>query len=342
MRRIAWSCTLLLAFSALAGAAAPGLQKDVVFDGYSPLATTRELFEREASPLWNARFRAEQAASGQALPDYTVDLGAERFAVYVPAAAPPERGYGVMVFVPPWPQAAVPKRWLKALDKAGVIFVTAANSGNDASVIPRRMALALHGYANVATRHRVDPERVYVGGFSGGARVALRIAIAYPDVFRGALLDGGSDDIGSELVPLPTAERLRQAQEHLRLVYLYGSADDANVSHARYSMASARELCIADVHKLPMKGRGHEAADAATWEQGLALLEQSRPAPPADLAACRTRVEAGVAAALAQARELVAQGNVDAARKALLALDVRYAHLALPTSLELWSKLPSQ
>lgn len=340
--RLAWSCTLLLAFATSAGAATPGLQKDVRFDGYSPLATTRELFERETSPLWNARFLAEQAANGQALPDYTVDLGAERFAVYVPAAEPPQRGHGLMVFVPPWPQAAVPKRWLKALDKAGVIFVTSAHSGNDASVIPRRVALALHGYANVAARHRIDPERVYVGGFSGGARVALRIAIAYPDVFRGALLDGGSDDIGSELVPLPTPERLRQAQERLRLVYLYGSADEANVSHARYSAASAREVCIADVHKLPMKGRGHEAADGTTWQQGLALLEQPRPAPPADLAACRTRVEAAVGAALAQARELVAQGDPAAARKALLALDTHYAHLALPASLELWRKLPEQ
>lgn len=335
------SCAVLLAAASIAHGA-PGLNSNVVFDGYSPLAGTAELLDREMPPLWSERAVAAYKHKGQAVPAYSVDLGVERFSFYLPSAPPPQRGYGLVVFVPPWPQASVPRRWRKSLDEHGVIFVTAAKSGNDAAQIPRRMALALHGYANIRVRYPVDPERVYVAGFSGGARIALRLAIGYPDVFRGALLDGGSDPIGSFLVPLPNRERLHFAQEHLRLVYLYGSVDDANVERARYSMASARDACIDDVHKLSMFNRPHEPADAITWDRGLALLERDRPSPSADLGACRARLEAGVTAALERVRQLAAAGKREEARKALAELDARYAHLALPASIELSHTLPDQ
>jgi len=71
--------------------------------------------------------------------------------------------------------------------------VTAANSGNDAPTIDRREPLALLAAHNTMKQYPVDPQQVYIGGFSGGARVALRLALAYPDVFHGALLNAGSD-----------------------------------------------------------------------------------------------------------------------------------------------------
>lgn len=332
----------LLAFPVLAWAL-PGLQDDVVFDQHSPLSTTAQLIERAMSPLTAGRVFAAYKSKGETPTGYTIDLGVERFALYVPSASPPTRGYGLLVFVPPWSGARVPHEWRKALDEAGVVFVTAANSGNDAPVVTRRMPLALDGYAGVSARYPIDPQRVYVGGFSGGARVALRLAIAYPDVFRGALLDGGSDDIGSILVPLPDRALLHQAQDRLRLVWLDGSEDESNAAaRARTSMASARDLCITDVQELSMFRRGHEPADAATWGRGLRLLERSPQLRTADMDACRARVESAVASAIAHASALVAQGRPDAARKVVVTIDVRYAHLAQPALLELWNRLPAQ
>jgi pimeloyl-ACP methyl ester carboxylesterase len=336
-------CASLLACAMLAAAVTPGPQGDVVFDRHSPLTTTTQLLDRAMSPLTAARLFAAYAAKHAAPTEYTIDLAAEHFAVYVPPATPPSRGYGLLVFVPPWPDARVPHAWRKTLDENGIIFVTAAHSGNDAPEVTRRMPLALDSYASIRARYPVDPQRVYVGGFSGGARVALRLAIAYPDLFRGALLDGGSDDIGSALVPLPDRPLLRQAQDHQRQVYLDRTADETNApARARTSMASARDLCIADVHELSMFHRGHEPADVATWGRGLQLLEQARPSPSADADTCRARVESEVARAIAHTNELVALGNLDEARKAAEAIDVRYAHLALPALLALWNKLPVQ
>lgn len=321
------------AFVLFAGAAtaattlSPGAHDDVRFDGYSPLATTTQLFFREMSPLAERRALALYAERKQPVPPYTLDIGAERFAVYVPKAPPPPQGYGLLVFVPPWPQAGVPRRWRQAFEETGTVFVTAANSGNDQLMLPRRIALAIHGYANVSSRLRIDPARVYVGGMSGGARVALRIALGYADIFRGAILDGGSDTIGTDLAMLPAPPLLQAAQEHLRLVFLYGTEDVANAERARYSMQSAADWCLPEPAKIAMVDRGHEPADAPTMLRALRLQEPAH-VPAANLDACRRRHEEERAAAVARVDALLAAGKHDEAVAALRDLDARYAHFA--------------
>lgn len=332
---LAW---LLLA--ALAQAQSSGLREHVRFDGYSPLAGTSTLFERTMSPLWAQQALDAYAAKGEAPPAYTIDLGKESYSIYVPKAPPPKGGYGLVVFVPPWSNAVVPQSWRKTLDERGVIFVTAANSGNEAPEIPRRMALALHEYANVSQQFHIDPDRVYIGGFSGGGRVALRLALGYPDVFRGALIDGAGDDIGSFLVPLPEAKLLQRVQEHSRLVYMHGSEDEPNATRARDSVASANELCIFDTTRLSIRKHGHEPADAATWGRGLELLERPVAELSKGLEECRTRIDVQVASGIAYMRELAAHGRPADARKALADLDARFAHLAAPATLELSRQLP--
>src|SRR6202035_3435176 len=146
-----------------------------------------ELLHRLQSPLSAAQVAEKLAHSAVALRDQSIDLTQERFTVYVPSH-PPTQGYGLLVFVPPWENAMLPRGWAAILDRRGVIFVSAANSGNQANILDRRDPLALLAAHNVMQRFHVDPERIYIGGFSGGARVALRLALGFPDVFRGAFL----------------------------------------------------------------------------------------------------------------------------------------------------------
>jgi dienelactone hydrolase len=320
---------VLLAVAQVAFGAVPGLHEDVVFDSPSPHARTQVLLERLLSPLASRRALESMGASAAALPGYTVELAGERFAVYVPAAPPPPGGYGLFVFVAPWKTAVVPPPWRAALDEAGLLFVTAAAAGNDAPVLTRRAPLALDAVAGASARWPVDASRVYIGGFSGGARVALRLAMAWPDVFAGALVDGSADPVGSEDVPLPDRALLERAQDHLRLVYAWGTADRINVEASEASFASARDACIANVHRLPMRGRGHEPVDGATWRHALHLLE-SAPVADDGLAACRSRLYASRDADLANVRALQAAGRLDDVRKALDELDARYGALALP------------
>ena len=76
------------------------------------------------------------------------------------------------------PELKYLRRW--ALD-GGLVVAMPRKAGNDADVIGRRIPLALHAHHHASANLAIDPGRVYVGGFSGGARLAQRIAIAWPD-----------------------------------------------------------------------------------------------------------------------------------------------------------------
>ena len=309
-----------------------GLEGDATFGDYDTLSAGPELARRSLSPLNALRLRA-QAPTGR-----LIDLAREHFTLYVPAEAPPG-GYGLLVFVSPWPSAPLPAHWAPILDRHGMIFVSAANAGNDAHTFERREPLALLAAHNVMMRYPVDPGRVYVGGFSGGARVAERLALAYPDLFRGALLAAGSDPIG-EALPLPPADLLRQFQESSRLVYLTGARDEFHAAEDRRSQQSMREWCVFGLSSETMPWSGHDEADPAALDR--AFDDLAKPAPgrdPAALEDCRARVERDLATHVRQVEVSLADGKRDAAWALLVKLDARFGGLAAARTLDLAAKL---
>jgi len=93
-----------------------------------------------------------------------IDLARERYSIHIPASPhSPSGTYSLLVFVPPWPRAEVPRQWISVLDRYHTILVTAANSGNDAPTIDRREPLALLAAHNTMKQYPVDPQRVYIG-----------------------------------------------------------------------------------------------------------------------------------------------------------------------------------
>jgi pimeloyl-ACP methyl ester carboxylesterase len=314
-----------------------------VFSDYSPLSSNLELARRLLTPLTAAQVPQRLASSAASLAEQPLDLSAERFLVYVPGAAPPQ-GYGLLVFVPPWPDARLPKGWGTVLDRYHMIFVSAAGSGNEASDLGRREPLALLAEHNISARYPVDARQIYVGGFSGGARIAMRLALAYPDVFRGALLNAGSDPVGEGEVAVPARELLMRFQESSRLVYVTGDADQPRLAMQAASIRSLRAWCVFDLHEQTpsLLGRGtvgHEVASAAALSQALdTLLQRARP-DPARLDACRAGLEHELASRFQQLEALNAAGQLEAARAALRAIDRHFGGLAAPRSVELARRL---
>jgi pimeloyl-ACP methyl ester carboxylesterase len=306
----------------------------VAFSRYSPLASNAELVRRLLSPLAAARMQAIFARSGQTLTGQPIDLSKEKFLTYVPSKAPPG-GYGLLVFVPPWREAKLPDGWASVLDRYGVIFVSADRSGNDDNVLARRIPLAVTAEANVIALYKVDPSRVWAGGFSGGSKVAMRVALAWPDLFAGALLNGGSDPIGGGAVPLPPATLFDRFQSSARLVYVTGELDSAAAPEDANSSQSLREWCVFDVASIAMPRLGHAAADSAGLSRALEMLINKASGDPSRLAACRAGVETRMAARLQEAGALVAGGRREEAKKALTDIDRRYGGLAAPPLLDL-------
>jgi dienelactone hydrolase len=329
--------TLLIATLAIgvdANGQASGLQSDARLDKVTPLSSNAEMARRLLTPLTAAQLPQRLAKAGKALAEQPLDPAAEHFVIYAPAHAPPP-GYGLIVFVPPWPQAAVPTGWTEVLDRYGLIFVSAARSGNDESVLGRREPLALIAAANVVNRYPVDPARIYVSGFSGGSRIAMRLALGYPDLFRGALLDAGSDPIGSAEIPLPPRDLFFSFQTGSRLVYLTGSEDQPRQEMEHDSTASMKSWCVFDLDRVTLTGVGHEPANAEALTRGLKALEAHVAPDPARLAACRAAVEKDLDAQLDQAERLVNGGRREAALRLLRRIDSRFGGLAAPRSVEL-------
>src|SRR5437763_9129046 len=102
-------------------------------------------------------------------------------------------------------------------------------------------------------------------------------ALAYPDVFRGALLNAGSEPIGGEnRVFLPPAELFHQFQQS-RLVYVTGEHDEVNLHDDAISRDSMREWCVFDVAIVTARQIGHEPPDPLSFDRALDALDRRRP-----------------------------------------------------------------
>ena len=319
------------------GAAAPltpGLHTSVTLDQASPLASTPEIVRRAFTPLSAERIAATHSLAGQ-----PINLNRESFTIYLPERKPPQ-GYALLVFVPPWNEATIPPGWASALDENGVIFVSAANSGNEASVQFRRMPLAVLAAQQLIHDYAIDPSRVLVGGFSGGSRVALHLALAWPDVFRGALLNSGSDPIGIAAIPLPPADLFHRFQENSRLYYATGDLDTTARSMQAASEASLQGWCVFDVHAATLWRAGHTTLEKRVLSSALDVLLDPTPEKHDGLAACRARVQGQLAADVQHVEALIASGDKTAARQALTDLDAKFGGLAADQVLELEKELP--
>src|SRR5262249_51693768 len=117
-----WTLLLLMASSASAQTGALGLRNDVVFTEYSPLSSVVELVRRLRSPLSALRLNQDAERAGRTLRGQPIDLVKERYSIFVPNAPhSPSGTYCLLVFIPPWPRAEVPRAWIPVLNRYNTI-----------------------------------------------------------------------------------------------------------------------------------------------------------------------------------------------------------------------------
>lgn len=329
---------LLLAISACATSSGR-VQTDVVFTHYSPLSSPREVMRRAQPPLARHRMERDLEAGHHTLVEQTIDLAHEKFDLFVPSGPPPAAGYGLVVYISPSSGPLQLRDWDGPLDSRHLILVSAQQSGNEAKVLNRRVPLALLAYENVHAQFPLDSRRVYVMGFSGGGRVAEILALAYPDVFHGAVLNAGSDPIdGKDGNYKPPAELFRAFQSS-RLVFVTGDQDEDHLHQDDRTRDSLRDNCVLDIESQVALHRAHEALDAFALDHALDALEAKRPVDADELARCNARVAAAITAALGKAEAAIASGDREAARAQLEAIDARFSGLAEPRLVQLADQL---
>jgi len=185
-----------------------------------------------------------------------------RFRVRVPQNA---ASSGVLVFVKPIDSGELPENWAAELERQNLIWVAADDFGNEH---PRaqRMLAAIAGLKLIESSEALDTKRIYVGGMSGGGRIASQIITRFPGRFSGALYIVGADfwtEAEASLRPRITANRY---------VFITGTRDfnhrDMRRVFSKYQAAGVTQALFMDLPAF-----GHEYPNPEQLGQAIDFLD---------------------------------------------------------------------
>jgi predicted esterase len=224
-------CGLALAIAPAPGLAQTGAEPPLDNEPAAPAGTQQDVQFKDAAPY--SSDAALSAHLGYAGPAREYVLEREKFRFLVPNGYSTNAGWGLLVWVSPSDMPRVPRDWEAELAKHRLLLISAYRAGNDRHALDR-CRLALDATCNVARRFPIDPQRIYVGGFSGGGRIASVLGVCYADLFTGALCICGVDFYQPVLAApgqyyppsyKPGAGVLARAKQSGRFVLLTGESD---------------------------------------------------------------------------------------------------------------------
>jgi hypothetical protein len=256
--------------------AQPGGEDRIKLGTRSPL-TFKESTAMAAPEQLKMRLRSAETPS-------TLDLSRESYQVIVPRSYKKGVPHGLFIWISPNDQCALPGDWEKVLADRKLIFVGALKSGNNREVFGR-MQLAITANDQMRQLYDIDPARVYVSGHSGGSRVASMLAVAYADMFAGAVCfmgvnfffpTQGKDGTSYEARYIPHPEIATLAQNESRIALVTGSKDfNLDNTTAIYEQGfKANEFKHVKLFDIP--GQGHGAPAKEWLEKTLDFLDEGK------------------------------------------------------------------
>jgi len=175
---------------------------------------------------------------------------------------------GVMVFVSPTNSGKPPKGWLELLQQKRLSWVAAEGFGNR-EPSAKRVLVAVMGLSLAQRAGAVDRKRIYVGGMSGGGRIASMTAPRFPQMFSGGLYIVGAN------FWMPEDAKLKQLAAQHRYVFITGNEDfnylDMKSVYSRYRKNGLDASLLMDI-----SGYGHEYPDVEQLGQAIDFLDGAR------------------------------------------------------------------
>lgn len=125
--------------------------------------------------------------------DYKINLFREYFFFYRPENHTTSQTFGLMVYIPPEDvMTDLPPGWGDVLARHHMLCLIPQRAGNRVKD-NRRLGLTILGTLAIMQKYKIDSNRVFVGGLSGGARTAGIAAFYQSDLFKGTLQNCGAD-----------------------------------------------------------------------------------------------------------------------------------------------------
>jgi predicted esterase len=119
-------------------------------------------------------------------------LGEETIRVRLPKGFDPSTPAGVLVWISPNEDGRIPTIFEPECDELGLIAIGVDNNGNQRQITDR-LQNHLDSIETLATRARIDRQRIYLSGMSGGGRCSGILQLAFPEQFAGAVPIVGLD-----------------------------------------------------------------------------------------------------------------------------------------------------
>ena len=201
--------------------------------------------------------------------------------VSAPTAAAEGEPHGLFVFISPRDQGSVPGNWQETLEENRLIWVGPNEAGNRVSTL-WRAAVALESIDLATRRYTINPDRIYISGHSGGARVASTVAFFHSDRFTGGLYFAGvnwyepTPARGGRFLPAsigkPPDSVLELARDRSRHAIVQGTADTV-ASYVPSLWNVIKQSDFRTFEYLSIEGQGHGLPDAEWLDRGLAVLD---------------------------------------------------------------------
>jgi hypothetical protein len=218
--------------------------------------------------------------------NYHLNPSNGHFYVRVPPGYSEQTRNGLIVFIDSDDQLTEPPRgWAAILDARHLLFIAPQNAGNRQNTA-RRLGLGVLAASEMLKHYRIDRERIYVSGYSGGSRIAGILGFFQPDLFRGTIQNCGTDfyrnvpkvnaisltDNAGHPFLFEATEREIQAAKRVRFALITGSEDfrRGNILDIFYG-GFTKAGFQAKLFDVP--GMSHDVADGATLNAVLDFLE---------------------------------------------------------------------
>jgi pimeloyl-ACP methyl ester carboxylesterase len=195
------------------------------------------------------------------------DSTQQRYELFIPAGYDEKKTWPVVLFVSPGNQPTGYAAFRKACTKLGFIFASPYEAGNNCPS-PRRTRIVVDVLDDVRRRFNTDVERTYIGGFSGGGRVACNIAFALPEYFGGVIPVCAAGELRQE------SYLRRRCMDRLSVALITGERDFNRGEVERFRGPMLKEVGVR-ARIWVKSGMGHAVPDGGTLADVLEWLDQS-------------------------------------------------------------------
>ncbi|MCM8536982.1 MAG: prolyl oligopeptidase family serine peptidase, partial [Lentisphaeraceae bacterium] len=230
-----------------------------------------ETFEKHIGPI--TKFELTPNKDGYL--SHENDGKAVSWEVYVPENYNPSKPSGILSYISPGNGGKLPGKWKELMDKHNLIWIAANNSGNFYQNDKKkpyynywRTLLSLEGVTRIKAAYKIDSDRVFLSGFSGGGRVSSYLITERPEVYKGAIFICGCNTWSNKL----DRKILKEAAKGY-YVHLTGTKD-FNLPGTKSVHNFYKKNGFKDNSKLMIiDGLGHSTPDTADYDTAIQFLD---------------------------------------------------------------------